>query len=66
MSDGDLFLIILTAGVLLSAAFLGGRNQGREEMIHRVLGMKRTNNRWEVREGTGINGHEMGDALLGI
>jgi hypothetical protein len=33
-----------------------GAKLAREEMIHRSLGMKQLNNRWEVREGTEMMG----------
>jgi len=56
MSDGDLLLLLLAAAGLLVAAFMGGATHAREDMMHRLLGMKRINNRWEVRDGTELLG----------
>jgi hypothetical protein len=56
MSDSDIFLLLLIGGGLLLAAFQAGTKLAREEMVHRLLGMKQVNNRWEVREGTEMMG----------
>lgn len=56
MSDTELFLLLLISGGLLVSAYIAGANSARTEMVHRLLGMKRKNNRWEVRDGTELMG----------
>jgi hypothetical protein len=56
MSVADLILILAFAAVVLIAAFVAGRSEGRGAMVHHLLGMKRVNNRWEVPQDTTLIG----------
>ena len=56
MSDGDLVLILAIVVGLLFAAFKAGGSSAQEEMVRRLLGMKRAKNSWEVGEGSELMG----------
>jgi len=56
VSNSDFLFFLLIGGGLLAATFRVGTISAREDMIQRLLGMKRVKGRWEVREGTEMMG----------